>query len=55
MKPYVVGDTRNVVAIIHVDYNTLTFLANELPQNDGYTKELQKLLIKIDEGLEALR
>lgn len=47
-----IGDAHDVVAVLFLNRESLAFLCDELPQWDGFTKELQEALARVDRNLE---
>lgn len=46
-KPIELGVVEGVVAIIYMDYEGLQWLADELPQDDAFTREIKVALRNI--------
>ena len=49
------GDVKGVVAVLHMNRETLEFIFNELPLRDGFTLEIGKILDELDRRREAER
>jgi hypothetical protein len=46
-------EDRDPVVRLELDRDGLAFLADSLPQGDGFTRELQEVLERVDAAAEA--
>ncbi len=48
MTPIEFGDTRNIVAVLRLDRQSLEWLESVIPSGDSFSKECRKVIEEID-------